>query len=143
MLCYTAVELKSYVGQGCCSRMSVQVIEKNGQIEWAVVPYEEYQKLLDAAEMLADISAYDEAKAQENDEELFPSRVVYALLDGENPIRVWREYRGLTQQQLADQATISKPYLSQLESGKRNGTTEVLQALAQALKIRLDDLIPA
>ncbi len=124
--------------------MSVQVIEKNGQIEWAVVPYEEYQKLLDAAEMLADINAYDEAKAQgENDEELIPSRVVYALLDGGNPIRVWREYRGLTQQQLADQATISKPYLSQLESGKRNGTTEVLQALAQALKVSLDDIIPA
>lgn len=37
--------------------MSVQVIEKNGQIEWAVVPYPEYQKLLDAWEMLEDIRA--------------------------------------------------------------------------------------
>jgi DNA-binding XRE family transcriptional regulator len=122
--------------------MSVQVIEKNGQIEWAVVPYAEYQKLLDAAEMLADIRAYDEAKAQgQTDQELIPSRVVYALLEGDNPLRVWREYRGLTQQQLADQAAISKPYLSQLESGKRNGTTEVLQALAQALKVSLEDIV--
>jgi DNA-binding XRE family transcriptional regulator len=122
--------------------MNVQVIEKNGQIEWAVVPYTEYQKLLDAAEMLADIRAYDEAKAQlKTDEELIPSRVVYALLDGENSIRVWREYRGLTQQQLAAQAKISKPYLSQLESGKRHGTTEVLQALAQALQVSLEDII--
>lgn len=122
--------------------MNVQVIEKNGQIEWAVVPYAEYQKLLDAAEMLADIRAYDEAKAQlQSDEELMPSQVVYALLDGENPIRIWREYRGLTQQQLADKAAISKPYLSQLESGKRNGTTEVLQAIAQALNLSLEDVV--
>lgn len=122
--------------------MNVQVIEKNGQIEWAIVPYTEYQKLLDAAEMLADIRAYDEAKAQlKTDEELIPSKVVYALLDGENSIRVWREYRGLTQQQLATQAKISKPYLSQLESGKRHGTTEVLQGLAQALQVSLEDII--
>ena len=98
--------------------------------------------MVDTMEMLADIRAYDEAKArQESDAELLPSRVVYALLDGDNPIRVWREYRGFTQQQLADKAVISKPYLSQLESGKRNGTTEVLQAIAQALNVSLEDVV--
>jgi DNA-binding XRE family transcriptional regulator len=122
--------------------MSVQVIEKDGQIEWAVIPYEEYQKLLDAQEMLADIQAYDSAKAQiVAGEELVPRQVVYALLDGENPIRVWREYRGLTQQQLADQAGISKPYLSQLEAGKRHGGVAVLKRIAQALKLNLEDLM--
>jgi len=124
--------------------MNAQVIEKNGQIEWVVISYEEYQKMLDAVEMLADIRAYDEAKEQlQTDEELIPSQVVYALLDGENPLRVWREYRGLTQQQLADKAAISKPYLSQIESGKRNGTTEVLQTIAQALNLSLEDILAA
>jgi hypothetical protein len=42
--------------------MNVQVIEKNGQIEWAVIPYAQYQKMLEAMEMLEDIRAYDEAK---------------------------------------------------------------------------------
>ena len=122
--------------------MSVQVIEKNGQIEWAVIPYPEYQKLLDAWEMLEDIRAYDEAKANiEAGEELIPSKVAYALLDGKNPIRVWREYRGLTQQQLAEKSGISKPYLSQLESGKRNGTTDILKNIAQALHVGLDELV--
>ena len=122
--------------------MSVQVIEKNGQIEWAVIPYAEYQKLLDAWEMLEDIRAYDEAKANiEAGEELIPSKVAYALLDGKNPIRVWREYRGLTQQQLAEKSGISKPYLSQLESGKRNGTTDILKNIAQALHVGLDELV--
>lgn len=122
--------------------MNVQVIEKNGQIEWVVIPYPEYQKLLAAQEMLADIRAYDEAKASlEAGQELIPSQVVYALLDGENPIRVWRVFRALTQQQLADKAEISKPYLSQLESGKRRGTTDVLKRIAEALGVSLEDLV--
>ena len=123
--------------------MSVQIIEKNGQPEWAVVPYEEYQRLVADAEMLQDIRDYDEVKlalANEN-EELIPSEVTYALLNGENPIRVWREYRGLTQQHVADEAGISKPYLSQLESGQRKGTAEVLAAVARALNVSLDDVV--
>lgn len=125
--------------------MSVQIIEKNGQPEWAVIPYEEYQRLVAEAEMLQDIRAYDEAKVAlaNGDEELIPSEVTYALLDGAHPIRVWREYRGLTQQQVADAAGISKPYLSQLESGQRNGTTEVLAAIAKALNVSLDDVVMA
>lgn len=123
--------------------MSVQFIEKNGRPEWAVVPYEEYQRLVEQAEMLQDIRAYDETKLAlaQGEEELIPSEITYALLDGENPIRVWRDYRGLTQQQVAEAAGISKPYLSQLESGRRKGTAEVLAAVARALKISLDDLV--
>jgi DNA-binding XRE family transcriptional regulator len=122
--------------------MNVQIIQKNGQPEWAVLPYHQYQQMLEAMEMLDDIRAYDEAKVRIADgEELVPSEITYAILDGANPIRVWRTYRGLTQQQLADQAGISKPYLSQIESGKRTGTAEVLQAIAQALDLELDDLV--
>ena len=122
--------------------MSVQIIEKNGRPEYAVIPYKEYQRLLTEAEMLQDVRDYDEAKlAIANGEELIPSRVTYALLDGENPLRVWREYRGLTQQQVAEAAGISKPYLSQLESGQRKGTAEVLQAIAKVLNVSLDDLV--
>ena len=122
--------------------MSVQVIKKNGKPEWAIIPYEEYQRLIEEAEMLQDIRAYDEAKLSvAQGEELIPSEVTYAILDGENPIRVWREYRGMTQQQVAEIAGISKPYLSQLETGQRRGTTEVLSAVARALDVSLEDLV--
>ncbi len=122
--------------------MSVQVIEKDGRIEWAVIPYKEYQKLVEASEMLADIRDFDATRAQiEVGEELIPSQVVYALLDGENPIRVWREYRKLTQQQVAEQAELSKPYLSQLESGKRRGSVEILKRIAKVLDLSLEDLV--
>jgi DNA-binding XRE family transcriptional regulator len=123
--------------------MSVQIIEKDGSPEWAVLPYEIYLRLVEEAEMLRDIRDYDKAieAIERGEEELVPSEVVYAILDGENPIRVWREYRGLTQKQLAKAANISKPYLSQLETGKRTGTTEVLTAVAEALDLTLDDII--
>ncbi len=75
--------------------------------------------------MLADVRDYDEAmKRIAGGEELVPAEVVYALLDGGNPIRVWREFRGLSQGELATKAGISASYLSQLESGKRDGTVD-------------------
>jgi len=99
--------------------------------------------LVDEAEMLQDIQDYDSVKTaiERGEEELVPIRIAYAMLDGENPIKVWREYRGLTQQALADTAGISKPYLSQIETNKRTGTKEVLLAIAKALKVTLDDIV--
>lgn len=122
--------------------MSVQLIEKDGKPEWAVIPYEEYERLVEEVEMLQDVRAYDEAKkAIAEGEELVPSEVTYAILDGGHPVRVWREHRGLTQQQLAEAAGISVPYLSQIESGKRRGSAEVLAAIAKELGLSLDDIV--
>lgn len=122
--------------------MNVQIIEREGKPEWAVIPYKTFQQMAEDAEMLQDIRAYDEAqKAIGDGEELVPSEVTYAILDGENPISVWREYRGLTQQQLATVAGISTPYLSQIESGKREGTADILAAIAETLGLSLDDIV--
>ncbi|HUS83506.1 MAG TPA: helix-turn-helix transcriptional regulator [Anaerolineales bacterium] len=124
--------------------MNVHIINKDGRPEWAVIPYEEYIRLRDEAEMLQDVADYDAAKeALEQGEELIPSEVTFAILNGENPTRVWRNYRALTQQELADRAGISKPYLSQIETGKRTGTAEVLAAIANALGVTLDEMMPA
>jgi DNA-binding XRE family transcriptional regulator len=122
---------------------NVQVIEKDGKPEWAIIPYETYVRLVEEAEMLQDIRDYDSIKAaiERGEEELIPSAVVYAILDGENPIKVWREYRGLSQQQLASATGISTSYLSQIEAGKRSGSTEVLAAIAKALDVTLDDIV--
>jgi DNA-binding XRE family transcriptional regulator len=122
--------------------MNVQIIKRNGNPEWAVIPYEDYVRLVEEAEMLDDERDYDQAiKAVEQGEELVPSKVVYAILDGENPIRVWREYRGYSLQELSKAAGISKPYLSQIETGKRTGTTDVLSAIAKALGLSIADIV--
>jgi DNA-binding XRE family transcriptional regulator len=123
-------------------REEVQIIERDGKPEWAILPYEEYLQLLEQAELLEDIRDFDEISAaiERGDEELIPAEVVNAILDGKNPIKVWREYRGLTQQQLADKARISKPYLSQIETWKRTGATSVLSAIAKALDVTLEQV---
>ncbi len=96
------------------------------------------------AEMLQDIRDFDSMKAAiaQGEEELIPGAIAFALLDGENPVKVWREYRCFTQQQLAEMVGISTPYLSQIETDKRSGTTEVLWAIAKALHVTLDELVP-
>jgi DNA-binding XRE family transcriptional regulator len=120
----------------------IQIIERDGKPEWAILPYEEYLKLIEQAELLEDIRDFDEISAaiERGDEELIPAEVVNAILDGRNPIKVWREFRGLTQQQLANIVRISKPYLSQIEAGKRAGTTDVLAAIAKALDVSLEQV---
>ena len=120
----------------------IQIIERDGKPEWAILPYEEYLKLIEQAELLEDIRDFDESSAaiERGDEELIPAEVVNAILDGRNPIKVWREFRGLTQQQLANIVRISKPYLSQIETGKRTGTTDVLAAIAKALDVSLEQV---
>lgn len=69
------------------------------------------------AEMLDDIRAYDAAKSRK--EEAFGAEVADRVIDGENPIRVFREYRGLTQEELAKATDISRPYLTELEGGQK------------------------
>ncbi|GEM_PF-100588 len=125
-----------------CIEMTVQIIERDRRPEWAVLPYEMYQQLLEDSEMLQDIRDYESAKkALQSDEELIPSNVTYAILDGEKPIKVWRKYRGMTQRELSEMAGITKAYLSQIETGKRTGTTDVLTKLAKALGLTLDEII--
>jgi DNA-binding XRE family transcriptional regulator len=122
--------------------MSVQIIQKDEKPEWAVLPYETYLQLVEDAQMLQDILDYDAAKrAIAQGEELIPGEITFAILAGANPTKVWREYRGLTQQQLAAAAGISKSYLSQIETGQRTGSVDVLLQIATALRVDLEDIV--
>ena len=49
----------------------------------------------------------------------------------------------MTQDALAEATGISKPYLSQIETGQRGGTAELLKKLADALNVPLDLLVDA
>jgi transcriptional regulator with XRE-family HTH domain len=59
---------------------------------------------------------------------------------GKNPIRVFRNHRGMTQIELAAAININPVYLSQIETGRRNGSTKTLASIAKALNVSLDDL---
>ena len=122
--------------------MKAQIIEKNGKPEFAVIPYTDYQHFLDLLEDEADAQAiadFQEAYSAGR-EFLIPEEIVRREVEGESAVKLWREHRGLTQHELARRAGISKPYLSQIETGKRKGTVETLNAVAQALEVPLDAL---
>lgn len=119
----------------------IQVIEKDGRPEWAVIPYALFQKLLADAEVAKDVAEYREAKLQDDGFRI-PHEIMARELDGECPVKLWREHRSFTQEALAKEAGISKPYLSQIESSRRRGSVVVLSALARALQVPLDILIP-
>ena len=122
--------------------MSAQFIEIEGK-QVVVIPADDYRVLLEKAEMLDDVAAYDRAKAAlvAGDDELVPAMVANAILDGENPIRVWRQHRDMSQVQLAEAAGISQAYLAQIETGKREGTLSLYRSLADALGVDLEDLV--
>lgn len=86
-----------------------------------------------------DVAAYDAARAR--DEESFPEEVAARLIAGENPVKVFREYREWTQQELAGKTGTTAPYLSQIETGRRTGSVKLLHRLADALRVELDDLV--
>ena len=119
-----------------------QIIETPGGERLAVIPLSEYEHLVASAEELEDTRAYDDAKRRlaAGDDELIPADFANRLLDGESPVRVYREWRGLTAKTVADAANISAAYLSQIETGQREGTLSTMKAIAEALKVGLDDL---
>lgn len=123
--------------------MSVQIIRKNGEPEYAVVPYGEYEALLQKAEALDDVAAFDRAvrELEEQQDEVVPASIAHRVVAGENPIKVWREYRGFSQTALAESSGLSQSYVAMLEGGSRNGTTENLHRLAQVLDVDLEHLL--
>ena len=122
--------------------MKVQTINRDGKPEYVVLPWAEYQALLEAAEDAIDGALLDafRQKLATGQEETIPATIVDMLLAGANPIKLWREYRGLTQDALANRAGISKAYLCQIETGKREGAIKTLRAIATALGVTVDEL---
>ena len=74
-------------------------------------------------------------------EPLIPLDVVNRIAGGENPIRVLREWRDVTQLHLAHKTDIGQGYISDLENGRRKGTTAALKKIAGALQVPLDLLV--
>ncbi|MBS0271108.1 MAG: helix-turn-helix domain-containing protein [Proteobacteria bacterium] len=116
-----------------------QIIKEGGKPAFAVLPYDEYEALLEIFDELSDEHDYKIAINTETED--IPAYVVDKLLSGENPLRVWREYRALTQQEIAQAVGISIPFLSQIETDKRLPSLRIYQKLAKVLNVSLDNLV--
>ena len=96
-------------------------------------------------EDLADIQAAlaVEARIASGEEEIIPASVVNRLLDGETPLRVWREFRELTQTDLARLSGVNRMQIVDIEAARKSGSVGALRKLAAALRVSVDDIIPA
>ena len=56
-------------------------------------------------------------------------------------VKEWRERRGLTQEQLAEKAKISRGYLARLETARQDPKLSTLEKIARALKVDVTKLL--
>ncbi|MVW75481.1 helix-turn-helix domain-containing protein [Pseudomonas xionganensis] len=98
--------------------MSVQVIQRDGAPEYAVLPWAEYQALLQAA-----------GQATATTAPVVGSRPRLSQLTA------LREAKGLSPEQLARNVGISPPYLAMIERAERQPDDAILRALAWHLGV--------
>jgi DNA-binding XRE family transcriptional regulator len=121
--------------------MRIETITRKGR-EFAVIPADELRKLIASAEMLADVKAYDAAKAriERGEDEIIPFSITERRLARESALRIWRQYRGLSQAELASASKVSRSMIAAIETGRKQGGIATLKKLALALKVDLDNL---
>lgn len=101
----------------------------------------EYEALIERIEE-ADDRADFARHAQIPKERMLPMAAAGRILNGEHPLRVWREHRGRTAVELAEAAGIARSYLTEIETGRKPGSISAYRALAAALDVLVDDLLP-
>lgn len=117
----------------------MQTITTPGGEMLVMMSLAEYEKLVD----LADIARGNKVKADiaAGRDELVPDDVAKRLVKGASPVRVWREHRGMSVRDLASAAGLSAPYVSEIETGKKEGSISAMKKVAEALEVDLDDLV--
>lgn len=107
--------------------------------EMVTIPRAEYDRLREAAEDLADIEAYTRAMAA--NEESIPAEFVHRMIEGESPVRVYREFRGLTQTALSAASGVNRVQIADIEARRSKGSIDTMRKLADALRVTIDDLV--
>jgi DNA-binding XRE family transcriptional regulator len=102
---------------------NIQYIEQNGKPVYAVIPYDEYIKLLPSEDVT------------------IPHEVVGLVIKkGMNLVKAWRTYLGITQSEIAKKAGITQAALSQMEHTENTLRTATLKKLAKAMDLSVDQL---
>ena len=113
--------------------------------ETVTIPRAEYDRLRAAEEHFADLRAAlaVRERIEAGTEEVVPAAVADRLIDGESPLKVWREHRALSQSALSRASGVNRVQIADIEAGRAAGSARTLRALADALRVTVDDLLPA
>ncbi|HGY57335.1 MAG TPA: helix-turn-helix domain-containing protein [Caldithrix abyssi] len=105
-----------------------QIIKQGGKPLFAVIPWEEYERLINEQNSSAE-------------DIYFPHEVVKYNASGDTLIKAWRKYLGLTQTKLAEMAGMKQSALARIEAGKNRPKSETIKRLARAMDISPAQLI--
>jgi len=124
--------------------MSVR-FQKTSRGEVAIVPRREYELLAAKASEAEEDAGTARIVARARKEiagggPLLPKAVVDRLANGQNPVRILREWRDITQMHLSFKTNLSQGYISDIENG-RLGTVAALRLIANVLDVPLDLLV--
>lgn len=115
---------------------TIEIIkDASGNPEFAKVPYEEWQDMLDAIE-----AGHIMDMIERGEMETFPAAVVDDLLDGVNPVKVYRKHREMTQFDLAKSVGVTQAFISGIEKGK-DCSIDVIKKIANVLNVEIQDLV--
>jgi transcriptional regulator with XRE-family HTH domain len=128
-----------------------QLIEIAGR-RMVVMPEADYNVLIEAArDNIEDLAGAEDAigilrRIENGEEETLPfelvKRITHAEESGESRIKIVREYRDLTQAKLGEMVGSDRLYISQLETGVRGGSVDILRKIAAALDVPVELVIP-
>lgn len=116
--------------------MNIQQINLN-DTDYVVISKSDYDNLI--AEQI-NTERYHKIVSLSSEEEALPHEMVKRLLN-ESPLKVWREYRGLTMSALAEKVGVSQSYISDIENGKKDGSVSVIKRIAEALETDIDLIV--
>jgi ribosome-binding protein aMBF1 (putative translation factor) len=120
--------------------------QKTPRGEVAILPRKDYEVLIAKASEADEDAGTVRLIAKARDEiasggPLLPKAVVDRLANGEQPVRVLREWRDITQMHLSFKTNLSQGHISDIENGRRTGTVAALRLIADVLKVPLDLLV--
>lgn len=118
--------------------MNYEKHEKDGHIYY-LVPELEFLRLQEQVESERDVKDFDKAITEAT--EFFPQYILDAMLNGNNPIVIFRKYRELTQEQLAEKTSLSRAYIAQIETRKKTGSIDTIKKIADALNVDIELII--
>ncbi len=122
--------------------MNIQIIRAPNGEELVVLSRADYEALLagqiaEDAEDAADIAMFDQVMTElsATPDAILPAEVSAFISRGDRRLKAIRRWRGLSQVELSDKAGIAQGYLSEIESGRKAGAGETIDAIAAALEV--------
>ena len=105
--------------------------------ETVTLTRQEYEALIERNTELEDALAAIDA----DDGVRVPHVVAIAIINGESPILAYRHHLGLTLQELSTKTGLAVSYLSEIERGRKAGSTTAMKAIANAFGTTIDALL--